>query len=184
LIETYNILPKLIREAALGSGNAKQQLYLQFGKAMYNICVRMLGEAEDAKDVLQDSFIKAFDKLHQLKDENSFGGWLKMIVIRECISFGKKMPNYYALNDNVHELPNEEASLVWWKEIPMSEINNAIKSLPNGCREIFTLYAVENFTHNAIASQLNISDSTSKSQYQRARKLLKETLENKFAKHG
>ena len=150
---------------------------------MFNICTRMTGNRKDAEDILQDAFIIALRSLHQLKDEKQFGGWLKRIVINECIRFSKK--NFH-WDDWEEERMNGTAieEMEWWKTVDFNIIHNEIKALPDGCREIFNLFVVEDFSHKEIATQLGVSESTSKSQYHRARQLLKERIMKKIQIHG
>lgn len=170
------IQTNIIKKAQQGDNNALEWLYNNYCKAMYSICIKMIGKKEDAEDVLHDVFIMAFKNLHQLKNEMQFGGWLKRITINECLRYCKKQFLYNDFEDqDFKHLKEDEAH--WWQGIDINVINNAIKELPNGCRQIFYLYAVENYGHKEIASTLNISEGTSKSQYFRAKKLLKEELQ-------
>ncbi len=171
-----------MQKAQEGDVQAMSQLYQQFSKAMFNICLRMTANATNAEDLLQESFIKAFKNLHQLKNENQFAGWLKRIVINECIRFSKKNIQWNEWNDIQYDFSEDETE--WWKDISLQTINNAIKTLPDGCRQIFNLFVLEDFSHSDIAQQLNISESTSKSQYHRARKLLKEKITEYLKLHG
>lgn len=139
---------------------------------MYNICFRMIGNQPDAEDVLQDAFIQAYQNLGQLKSLDSFGAWLKRIVINRCIRFIKTRVHF-----SVHELENyneiDEVGDDWGAELTMNEINSEIQKLPDGCRIIFNLFLLENYSHKQIADVLSISESTSKSQYHRAKQLLR-----------
>ncbi len=150
---------------------------------MFNICIRMTGNRNDAEDILQDAFIQAFRKLHQLKEAQLFGGWLKKIVVNECIRYSKKSFNWESWEDERNnQLINDETE--WWKTVDFNIIHQEIKSLPDGCRQVFNLFVVEDFSHKEIAEQLNISESTSKSQYHRARQLLKERISKQIEIHG
>lgn len=165
----------LVHHAQKGNASAMEALYKQYGKAMYNVCTRMMGAGGNAEDVLQDSFVIAFKNLHQLKDAAQFGGWLKRVVINECIRQGKKKNTWDEWDDTRHDVADDDEKH-WWDEISMAEIHAQIKALPDGCRQVFTLYAIENFGHKDIAAQMGISESTSKSQYHRAKQLLREKL--------
>lgn len=134
----------------------------------------MCSDTEFSKDILQDAFINAFRNLAQLKDDNLFGGWLKRIVINECLRQMKHSKMAADFTESSFEIPVDENG--WWEHIDISEVNEEIKKLPEGCRLVFVLYAVEDFSHKEIANTLLISESTSKSQYQRARALLRERL--------
>lgn len=142
----------------------------------------MSGSPADAEDLLHDAFVYAFEHLHQLKDPAAFGGWLGKIVVGECIRLSKKSLKWKDLNDDLSEDKTEEND--WWSSIDVERVHEEIKKLPDGCRQVFVLFALENYAHKMIAQNLGISESTSKSQYQRARKLLKERLTNKILNHG
>ncbi|RFM27080.1 sigma-70 family RNA polymerase sigma factor [Deminuibacter soli] len=158
-------------------------MYNQFSKAMFSICIRMTGTRNDAEDVLHESFIIAFQKLHQLKEEQQFGGWLRRIVITECIRFAKKH-FYWNDWDEKYEDELSDSGADWYTQIPFDLMQQEIRSLPDGCRQIFNLYVLEDFGHRQIAEQLGISESTSKSQYLRARQLLKERITRKLVSDG
>lgn len=170
-----NIQTNLIVEAKQGNSNALESLYNSYCKAMFSICIKMIGNKQDAEDVLHDAFVNAFKNLHQLKSEVQFGGWLKRITINECIKFSKKRFVYNDWQEEKLEHLKED-EIHWWQNISIHTLVSAIKDLPDGCRQIFYLYAVEDYSHKEIANNLNISEGTSKSQYHRAKKLLKEQL--------
>lgn len=143
----------------------------------------MSGNEEDAHDILQDGFIAAFEKMHQLKEPEMFGGWLKRIIINQCIAHTKHKNNHGGLIVAETELFDEQDDDCW-ETISMAELHQAIKRLPEGCRQIFVLYAVEDYTHQQIAQELGLSAGTSKSQYNRAKKLLRQMLIKKMASNG
>jgi RNA polymerase sigma factor (sigma-70 family) len=170
-----------VKDAALGKQEAQRKLYDQYKKAMYNICVRMMGNMDDAADMLQEGFVTAFTKLEQLKEKEKFGGWLKIIVINTCSKTIRNNSKWQFVKDveNV-EYYDDEAEAYWWQQLQPEQIALAIEQLPNGCREVFNLYAVEDYKHREIADLLDISENTSKSQYQRAKLLLKNLLIKKY----
>lgn len=172
-----NIQANIINNAKQGNANALEWLYNNYCKAMLAICTKMLGNKQDAEDVLHDSFVIAFKNLHQLKNEMQFAGWLKRITINECLRFCKKQYSTQTWQEEKFENTVDD-DVHWWQNININTIMNAVKDLPNGCRQIFYLYAVENYTHKQIAQELNISEGTSKSQYSRAKMLLKQQLKN------
>lgn len=143
----------------------------------------MCGNEADAHDLLQEGFITAFGKIHQLKDAATFGGWLKRIIINQCIAHSKRKFTYNQVQSPdmvvVHDTDEN-----WWSAITMAQIHEAIKQLPEGCRQVFVLYAIENYTHQQIADELQISNGTSKSQYSRARQLLQQIILKKMVANG
>lgn len=181
--QANTIQTAVVRKACNGDTEAQAWLYRQYSKTMFNICTRMTGNRNDAEDVLQDAFIIAFRNLNQLKDALQFGGWLKRIVVNECIRYGKK--NFYWNeweDERNNTMVDEETE--WWKTVSFDIIHKEIKGLPDGCRQVFNLFVVEDYSHKDIAGQLGISESTSKSQYHRARQLLKERITKQLQLHG
>jgi len=143
----------------------------------------MTGNKAYAEDVLHDAFVAALKNLKQLKDPSNFGGWLKRIVINECIQHCKKT-FYWSEWEEADEDTITDDNTEWWASIGMDTIHTAIKDLPEGCRQVFVLYALEDSSHKEIADQLGITEGTSKSQYHRARTLLKEKVSVQIAANG
>lgn len=142
---------------------------------MFAICTKMIDTKEDAEDVLHNAFIIAFNNINQLKNDEQFGGWLKRITINECIKHCKKKLVFNDI-DNSLNIISQNTEKPWWQNFDINLLYNAINTLPNGSKQIFYLYAIENYDHKQIAAQLNISESTSKTQYHRAKQLLKQQL--------
>lgn len=143
----------------------------------------MTGHQSNAEDILQEAFITSFRNLGQLKDLESFGGWLRRIVVNECIRFSKNCFTWNEWNNDDNETMTE-AGEEWWTSISLETLHREIKALPEGCRQVFVLYAMEDYAHKDIASDLGISESTSKSQYHRARQLLRQRITEQIAIHG
>jgi RNA polymerase sigma-70 factor (ECF subfamily) len=134
----------------------------------------MLGNSHDAEDVLQDAFCLAYVNVRKLKEPAAFGAWLKRIVVNECLKALKKRVSFSSLDNCSTEMDGEPDFVA--EGISLEQINHEIKQLPDGCRIVFTLFLLEDFSHKQIAEMLQISESTSKSQYQRARQLLQKRL--------
>ena len=158
-------------------------MYRQYSKAMFNICTRMSGDQRNAEDVLQEAFIIAFKQLGQLKAAENFGGWLRRIVINECIRYCKQSVQWKhePLQENDDKADD---GFDWWAHLDLETVHRSIKQLPGGCRQVFVLYVLEDYSHREIAQSMGISESTSKSQYQRARQLLKQHINTLMAAHG
>jgi len=164
----------LIGSCKKGNRSSQYRIYLMYSDAMFSICRRFIDNDADAEEVLQDSFVKAFTKIGKLKEESKFGSWLKRITINECVNFiNKKRIVFEEFNDNTSEAADEDETEV---EISPEILKKEIEKLPAGCRVIFNLYLIEDYRHKEIAKMLNITESTSKSQYQRAKQLLKSRL--------
>ena len=158
-----------------GDRSAQHQLYNLYAKAMYNICYRITNDGDEAADVLQESFISAFNNLSSYKGTASFGAWLKRIVVNKSINHirSKKMI-LVPLEDvepvSVVEVNDEELYL------DIERIKSGIELLPDGYRVVFSLYLLEGYDHKEIGQILGITESTSKSQYNRAKAKLKKLL--------
>jgi RNA polymerase sigma factor (sigma-70 family) len=154
-----------------------EALFKSYTRGMYNICLRITGNKQDAEDVLQDAFFQAYVNINKLRSIDSFGSWIKKIVINQCLKFLRSRVLFIdidSLNQEFEDLPEDDI-----QEYPMEQINKFIRELPDGCRIVFNLYLLENYSHKEIGEMLNISESTSKSQYQRARQLLQKKLKSK-----
>ena len=146
---------------------------------MFNICVRMLNNKEEAEDLLQESFTDAFIKLNSFRYESSFGAWLKRIVINKCINNMQKKKIDLVFPERQVEPAEGEDKVDYAKiEMDVRRIHDAIELLPNGYRVIFSLYALEGYDHSEIAQIMDISESTSKTQYLRAKQKIRDLLNN------
>ena len=174
-----SLLEHIVLKAKKADPEAQSEIYRRFSKAMFNICIRMSGNKEDAEDLLHEVFVIVFTSIAQLKNPERLAGWIRSITINQCIAFCRKKTVVSSLCIDEPDYENEE----WFMEFTIEQIHEAIKRLPNGSREIFNLYAVEGLSHKTIAAKLQITESTSKSQYHRARSLLKDFL-TKRIQHG
>ncbi|KPL15867.1 MAG: hypothetical protein AMS26_06475 [Bacteroides sp. SM23_62] len=170
---------EIIELSKEGNPRAQFQLYKLYSKAMFNICVRMSNSREEAEDLLQESFTDAFMKLTSFRYESSFGAWLKRIVINKCINvINKKKVDLVFPEHPVEPDAGDEEEEYSGIELDVQRIHHAVEKLPDGYRVIFSLYALEGYDHGEISQIMNISESTSKSQYLRAKQKIKELLKN------
>lgn len=169
----------LILQSQQGDSKAQRELYQLYAKAMFNICRRMMGNDEDAQDVMQDAFIDCFTRLHTLKNINTFSAWIKRIVINRCINAIKKRRLVTVdidENYNIAEVEHEDDSLMKFRA---EQIIRSMDGLSDGCKMVMNLYLFEGYDHGEIASILSISESASKSQYCKAKIKLRKILEDK-----
>lgn len=148
---------------------------------MFNICYRMMNNREEAEDMLQESFSEAFLKLGTFRFESSFGAWLKRIVINKCINELKRRKADLLLMDDMHKIDrNDSEDYIDYEEIQLNvqHVIKAMEQLPEGYRVIFSLYLLEGYDHAEISEIMGISESTSKSQYMRAKEKLKNILKS------
>ncbi|HEY0030511.1 MAG TPA: RNA polymerase sigma factor [Bacteroidia bacterium] len=171
----------LLARCKKGDNKAYKELYHLYAKAMLNISIRIVNNLEKAEDVLQESFLKVFQNIEKFEQEAAFAGWLKRVVINSSIDLVRKEKhNFISLDNTDYIEPNEEEE----EEIvyDVGQVKKCIQLLPDGYRVVLTLYLFEDYSHREIASTLNITEGTSKSQYNRAKKKLIELL--KETKHG
>jgi RNA polymerase sigma factor (sigma-70 family) len=174
----YQDIPRDIVELSkAGNRKAQYQLYKLYSKAMFNICYRMLNSIEEAEDLLQESFAEAFNKLESFRFESTFGAWLKRIVVNRCINHLKKRRADLVFTEELPEpKPNHEESDFEQIQLELMKVHKAMELLPDGYRVIFSLYLIEGYDHSEIAQIMGITESTSKSQFSRARQKIKEII--------
>lgn len=166
----------IIDRCKTGDQKAYYEIYQLYSTAMFNICYRILGNQEVAEDVLQEAFVNAFQNIQSYQGRASFGAWLKKIVVNKAISFLRKQQlELVELEDHLEPVPDEESDDIGLA-MKVETIREAIQKLPHGFRVVFSLYLLEGYDHKEISEILGISESTSKSQYNRAKKKLREIL--------
>jgi RNA polymerase sigma-70 factor (ECF subfamily) len=155
---------------------AQEELYNRFSPRMLGVCYRFAKNREDAEDMLQEGFIKIFTQLHQYRNEGALEGWIRRIIVHTCINILKKNKKFadsvniiYAKSIHIREemIP----SIMQAKQVV-----ECIRLLPVGYRTVLNLYAIEGFSHKEIGQLLDIEESTSRSQYTRAKAMLEEIL--------
>ncbi|PWJ44860.1 RNA polymerase sigma factor [Sediminitomix flava] len=152
------------------------EIYQKYSKAMFNICVRITNDMAEAEDALQEAFVKAFMNVHTYKGDATFGAWLKRIVINQALMYvRRKKEQIISMEDMYLDVANEEDEEKD-NNYTMERVRNAIQLLPDGYRIVLSLYLLEGYSHDEIAEIMNISVSTSKSQYNRAKKKLRAIL--------
>ncbi|MCJ8167525.1 sigma-70 family RNA polymerase sigma factor [Pontibacter sp. E15-1] len=159
-----------------GDHRAQYELYKLYSKAMFNVCMRITNDYAEAQDVLQEAFVSAFKNLNTYKAEASFGSWLKRIVVNASLTaIRKRRAELVPMDERtVGEVADEtsEDDTEWQVE----RVRRAIQQLPDGYRVVLSLYLLEGYDHAEIAEVLEITESTSKSQYSRAKKKLLEIM--------
>lgn len=165
----------LVEKSKLGDRKNQYMLYSLYVDAMFNVSIRIVKIKEDAEDVIQDSFLDAFKNLDTFKYQSTFGSWLKRIVINKSINY-LKVKRIPIVDIDAQEYWVSEPEVVEEKQLDVSKIKSAISRLPTGYQTIINLYLIEGYDHNEIGDILEISVSTSKSQYHRAKKKLIELI--------
>jgi len=167
----------IIQECRKGNSKAQFTLYNLYSKAMYNLAYRMTNNREDAEDILQETFVECFRNLGSFRFESTFGAWLKSILINRSINHLRKKKINLVLQENLPD--TEDSNDDDYETVYSTEkIFKGIERLPDGYRVILTLYLLEGYDHQEISQIMGITESTSKSQYSRAKDKLRKLLVN------
>jgi RNA polymerase sigma factor (sigma-70 family) len=177
-LEHANVHEEIIQRCRQGDNSAYHQLYTLYKRSMYNACFRIVNSKEEAEDVLQESFVSAFKNMEHYRGDSTFGAWLKRIVVNRAITqVKKKKIERFPQDDNWDVKEEPEPDIFEGFPSTVEQVNAAIQRLPDGYRMVLSLYLLEGYDHGEIGEILGISESTSKSQFNRSKKKLKELLQ-------
>jgi RNA polymerase sigma-70 factor (ECF subfamily) len=171
---------ELIIQGCLNNNAAAQQtLYDKYSSKMLAVCYRYARNREDAEDMLQEGFIKIFTQIHQFQAKGSLEGWIRRVIVHTCINHLKKNKKFNESVDIIHA----KTAFVREESIPSivqaKQVIECIRMLPMGYRTVLNLYALEGYSHKEISVMLDIEESTSRSQYTRAKAMLEDILVRK-----
>lgn len=168
---------QLIRDCLQGKSFAQKTLYERFARKMMGVCIRYTNNYEEAQDVLQDGFVKVFEKLGSYSGNGSFEGWVRRIFVNTALDAYRRAKNERHVQDidEVGYALSSGQDIV--SDISAEDLLKILQKIPVGYRMVFNLYVIEGYSHKEIADQLNITESTSKSQFSRARSYLMNILE-------
>ena len=165
--------PQLIKRCKNNERKAQYALYQKMAPKMLGVCRRYTKSLEDAEEVLSNGFVKVFKKINLFQSKGSFEGWVRKIMVNESINFIRTKKNLFVeMGESWQEPGQEDYNL----NHDTQEIFEIIDELPLGYRTVFNLYAIEGYPHKQIAEMLGVSESTSKSQLSKARRLLQEKI--------
>ena len=171
---------EVLLHGCLNNNAASQEaLYNRFSPRMLGVCFRFARNREDAEDMLQEGFIKVFTQIQQFRGQGALEGWIRRIIVHTCINILKKNKKFTDSVDLIHAgnlylNENNIPSIVETKEVV-----DSVRQLPLGYRTVLNLYAIEGFNHREISQMLDIEESTSRSQYTRAKAMLEDILVQK-----
>ena len=174
--QVQNIHADLIERCRLGEREAYYKVYKLYSKAMFNVGFRITGREDDAEDVLQEGFISAFKNLESYRGDSSFGAWLKKIVVNKAITVLNKRKMEALPENEDWDVPEEDETLEYGNGITVDHVKKAMLQLPDGYRSVLSLYLLEGYDHQEIGDIMGITESTSKSQLNRAKSKLRELL--------
>lgn len=186
-METKQYIDKhtdLVKRCQQGERKAQYELYKQYSRAMFNVCIRILNDHAEAEDALQEAFIAAFSNLHKFKGESTFGAWLKQIVVNQAVGqLRNKKFQFVEINEVAGDEEDSKYVPSEWQESEIDEgnisieiVQKSMEKLSEGYRVVLSLYLFEGYDHEEIGQILNISESTSRTQYMRAKKRLLENI--------
>lgn len=166
---------ELIKGCLSHDRSAQKRLYDTYSSKMYAICYRYVRDAAEAEDILIIAFTRIFEKINQFKSEGSFEGWIRRIIVNEALTHLRRNRSMY-LETDLEQVDREPDYDKLRDHLEEEDLLKMIQDLPTGYRIVFNLYAIEGYSHKEIASQLGISENTSKSQLSRARVYLQKML--------
>lgn len=167
---------QLVKECISGNAIAHKKFYDLFAKKMMGVCLRYCSNYDEAQDVLQDGFIKVFSKLPKFVNKGSLEGWVRRIIVNTALDQyrkNKKFQKDVEIDAVGFKLEKEEFIV---ETITADYLLKIVQTIPEGYRMVFNLFAIEGYSHKEIASMLGVTESTSKSQYSRAKKMLRKLV--------
>ena len=169
----------IVEKCKINDRNAQLKLYRQYCDGMYVVAMRFVKNADDAEDVLQESFIKAFQKIHQFKGDVTFGAWLKKIVVNKSIDFLKSKKQDMLTLDESYMQPVDNEDWTVDEGISIEEVKEAIEKLSDKYKYVVMMFLIEGFDHKEIAEVLDIEETTCRTRLLRGKGQLKELLKTK-----
>jgi RNA polymerase sigma-70 factor (ECF subfamily) len=173
---------ELLEGCAKGDSAAQKALYERYCRKMMVICQRYAKTTAEAEDILQEGFVKVFGAIKSFRGESALGTWITRIMINTALN-SQRQKLYMLPMVDLTEVSLPEREEVILAQFRLEELVAIIQSLPDGCRVVFNLFAIEGYGHQEIAKMMNISEGTSKSQYNRAKSLLRTKLEAQQQKY-
>ncbi|MDR1155431.1 MAG: sigma-70 family RNA polymerase sigma factor [Bacteroidales bacterium] len=174
---------QLIEGCVRGESWAQKTVYELHAPAMMSVCQRYVCDRETARDLLHDGFVKLFTKIHTYSGAGSFNGWMRRIFVTTALEHLRRND---VLRNSVDigefDGPVAEPDVSLFEHLSSSDLLACIASLPDGYRTVFNMHAIEGYSHVEIARELDVSESTSRSQYARARQLLQKTVMDRVEK--
>ncbi|KFF06704.1 RNA polymerase sigma factor [Flavobacterium reichenbachii] len=169
IIQLHQEETKIIKLAVENNRQAQQQIYSRFSSKMLSVCRQYIKDIQLAEDVMITAFMKVFTNLNRFEHKGSFEGWIRRIMVNECISYLRVQKKVKFVEDEIYV---EESFNATDSQFSIDQIQFLIDALPDGYKMVFNLYAIEGYKHNEIAKILGINEGTSKSQLSHARKML------------
>ncbi len=173
-------LEEIVEKCKAGDKQAFTFLYNKYAPKMLGVCIRYAKSREEAEDMLQEGFIRLFQKIDSYRGSGSFEGWMRRVIVNSAINYYKtqiKYNNTLNVENNDFVFKEEQAAETDSESIPQKKLLEMIQQLPEGYKMIFNLYVLDGYTHKEISEILNISENTSKSQLLKAKRALRQKVE-------
>lgn len=167
---------ELVKKCLRGNKKAQKKLFDFYAPQMMTICNRYANRDDQALDMLQEGFIKVFSNLEKFSESGSLGGWIRTVMVNNSLTILRKEKKF-SFNENIEGHDEETSSADAISQMSFQELTKLISSLPSGYRTVFNMYAIEGYSHKEIAGKLEISESTSKTQYRKAKLRLQKLIQ-------
>ncbi len=171
---------ELVQLCLNGNAAAQKRLYDLFAANMNGVCYRYARNGEDARDILQEGFIKVFTRLKSFKGDGPLEAWIRRIMVNTALDFIKARNKHLFEDEGKIDVKNHATNPEVMNKLQSEDLVNCISKLPDGFKAVFNLYAIEGYSHKEVSEQLNITESTSRSQYNRARTKLEQIIQQRF----
>jgi len=175
---------ELITAVRRGEAKAQKTLYERFAPTMFAVCSRYAPDSDNAKDLLQDGFVKVFTKIDSYAGTGSFEGWMRRVFVTTCLEMLRQkhaLKFAASIDEQEIQISSHEASVV--EQLSANELMKLVNSLSDGYRTVFNMYAIEGYSHAEIAQELGVNEVTSRTQFMRARKILQGMIQ-KITENG
>lgn len=178
-----DISVKIIKGCQKGDGHSQEELYRLLAPGMYGLCLKYSGDKNEAKDIMQDGFIKVFQKIEQYEGKGSFEGWVRRIMINTALERFRSRSIIYPLDEKMNNAQEQDEPDII-DQLSAEDLLSLIQRLTPQYRMVFNLYAIEGFSHKEISNMMGISEGTSKSNLSRARNILQNKIKEIYQLSG
>ncbi len=167
---------ELVKKCLRGNRKAQRKLFDLYAPQMMTLCKRYANRDDQALDMLQEGFIKVFEKLNQFSGSGSLIGWIRIVIVNNCLTILRR-DKKFTFNEEIsdhHQLANPQTDAI--SQMSFKELTALISMLPVGYRTVFNMYAIEGYAHKEIAERIGVTESTSKTQYRKAKVYLQKLI--------
>ncbi len=175
---------KIIRQLQQNNREVQHKVYTYYAPKMLGVCRQYIKDLQQAEEVLLNGFLKVFTKINSYSGKGNFEGWIRRIMVNECISFLRVKKNIFLIDDNFNELDIQGTEIEEMNEQNPDYIQQLIDNLKPELRVVFNLFVIEEYKHKEIAELLNISENASKLRYRKAKQELQEQIKSKSLYYG